>query len=141
MVWNDIGQLVMKNALRGYNCTVPPGLEGLANFVKQESMLFRAALLRAPACVSAQPRFAYGQSGCGKSYSVVGDPPNLGIIPRTVQAVFEVVDGNTDPDVRYHAPPFNLQPAGCFCTSLKLFLHTQQQGLFHCLPKFCSELP
>ncbi|CAE7369250.1 kif1 [Symbiodinium natans] len=68
MVWNDIGKLVMKNALRGYNCTV----------------------------------FAYGQSGCGKSYSVVGDPPNVGIIPRTVTAVFEVVDGNTDPDVRYN---------------------------------------
>ena len=49
-------------------------------------------------------RFAYGQSGCGKSYSVVGDPPNLGIIPRTVKAVFEVVDGNTDPDVRYAVP-------------------------------------
>jgi len=68
MVWNDIGAMVMKNALRGYNCTV----------------------------------FAYGQSGCGKSYSVVGDPPNLGIIPRAVQAVYEVVDGNTNPDVRYH---------------------------------------
>ncbi|CAE7913524.1 kif1 [Symbiodinium sp. KB8] len=61
MVWNDIGAMVMKNAL-----------------------------------------FAYGQSGCGKSYSVVGDPPNLGIIPRAVQAVYEVVDGNTNPDVRYH---------------------------------------
>mmetsp|Transcript_48599 Transcript_48599/g.113433 ORF Transcript_48599/g.113433 Transcript_48599/m.113433 type:complete len:754 (+) Transcript_48599:38-2299(+) len=68
MVWNDIGKLVMKNALRGYNCTV----------------------------------FAYGQSGCGKSYSVVGDSPNIGIIPRAIQAVFEVVDGNTDPDVRFH---------------------------------------
>ena len=54
--------------------------------------------------VLALPRFAYGQSGCGKSYSVVGDPPNVGIIPRTVTAVFEVVDGNTDPDVRYNAP-------------------------------------
>lgn len=68
MVWSDIGQIVMKNALKGYNCTV----------------------------------FAYGQSGCGKSYSVVGDSPNWGIIPRTVKALFDVVDGNTDPDVRFH---------------------------------------
>ncbi|CAJ1415334.1 unnamed protein product [Effrenium voratum] len=68
MVWSDIGQTVMKNALKGYNCTV----------------------------------FAYGQSGCGKSYSVVGDAPNWGIIPRTVKAVFDVVEGNTNPDVRYH---------------------------------------
>ena len=68
MVWQDVGGIVMKNALKGYNCTV----------------------------------FAYGQSGCGKSYSVVGDSPNLGIIPRTVKALFDVVDGNTDPDVRYH---------------------------------------
>ena len=56
-------------------------------------------------------RFAYGQSGCGKSYSVVGDPPNLGIIPRAVQAVYEVVDGNTNPDVRYHDPCLNWIPA------------------------------
>eukprot|EP00438_Fugacium_kawagutii_P002781 Skav202265 [mRNA] locus=scaffold1417:441359:458329:- [translate_table: standard] len=68
MVWQDIGQIVMKNALKGYNCTV----------------------------------FAYGQSGCGKSYSVVGDSPNWGIIPRTVKALFDVVDGNKDEDVRFH---------------------------------------
>eukprot|EP00931_Biecheleriopsis_adriatica_P062255 TRINITY_DN37498_c0_g4_i1.p1 TRINITY_DN37498_c0_g4~~TRINITY_DN37498_c0_g4_i1.p1 ORF type:complete len:1431 (-),score=425.50 TRINITY_DN37498_c0_g4_i1:158-4450(-) len=68
MVWNDIGLLVMKNAMRGYNCTV----------------------------------FAYGQSGCGKSYSVVGDPPNIGIIPRSVAAVFDTVSSNKDPDIRYN---------------------------------------
>lgn len=88
MVWSDIGQIVMKNALKGYNCTV----------------------------------FAYGQSGCGKSYSVVGDSPNWGIIPRTVKALFDVVDGNTDPDVRFHAA-WRSEHAHSF---LRLFFIPQQ---------------
>eukprot|EP00929_Paragymnodinium_shiwhaense_P063487 TRINITY_DN31709_c0_g1_i1.p1 TRINITY_DN31709_c0_g1~~TRINITY_DN31709_c0_g1_i1.p1 ORF type:complete len:1612 (-),score=604.92 TRINITY_DN31709_c0_g1_i1:295-5130(-) len=45
--------------------------------------------------------FAYGQSGAGKSYSVVGYPPNIGIIPRTVSAIYEVVDNNKEDNIRY----------------------------------------
>eukprot|EP00930_Biecheleria_cincta_P033138 TRINITY_DN22951_c0_g1_i1.p1 TRINITY_DN22951_c0_g1~~TRINITY_DN22951_c0_g1_i1.p1 ORF type:complete len:1019 (-),score=235.91 TRINITY_DN22951_c0_g1_i1:119-2923(-) len=45
--------------------------------------------------------FAYGQSGCGKSYSVVGFEPEIGLIPRTLTHVFAVADGNTDPNIRW----------------------------------------
>lgn len=67
MVWDDIGQLVMRNALQGYNCTV----------------------------------FAYGQSGSGKSYSVVGYEPNKGIIPNTLTFLFSMIEENADPDIRF----------------------------------------
>eukprot|EP00931_Biecheleriopsis_adriatica_P106525 TRINITY_DN80961_c0_g1_i1.p1 TRINITY_DN80961_c0_g1~~TRINITY_DN80961_c0_g1_i1.p1 ORF type:complete len:969 (+),score=244.85 TRINITY_DN80961_c0_g1_i1:84-2990(+) len=45
--------------------------------------------------------FAYGQSGAGKSYSVVGYPPNDGIIPHTVTALYDIIDTNEDPTLRY----------------------------------------
>ena len=32
--------------------------------------------------------FAYGQTGSGKSYSIVGYPGNLGIIPRACTEIF-----------------------------------------------------
>ena len=34
--------------------------------------------------------FAYGQTGSGKSYSVVGSPEEPGIIPRSVESIFEM---------------------------------------------------
>jgi hypothetical protein len=67
MVWGDIGQIMMKNILDGYDCTV----------------------------------FAYGQSGSGKSYSVVGYAPNHGIIPNTVAALYDAVESNKDANIRY----------------------------------------
>ena len=38
----------------------------------------------------------YGQSGAGKSYSVVGYPPNIGIIPRCCQSLWGMIDKNDD---------------------------------------------
>lgn len=35
--------------------------------------------------------FAYGQTGSGKSYSIVGYPGNLGIIPRACEEIFRRV--------------------------------------------------
>ncbi len=42
--------------------------------------------------------FAYGQTGCGKSYTMMGveDPPeNRGIIPRAFQHIFDHIGVNT----------------------------------------------
>ena len=41
--------------------------------------------------------FAYGQTGCGKSYTMMGvqDPPeNLGVIPRAFDHIFDHVAVN-----------------------------------------------
>ena len=35
--------------------------------------------------------FAYGQTGSGKSYSIVGYPGNVGIIPRSCKEIFKRV--------------------------------------------------
>eukprot|EP00927_Polykrikos_kofoidii_P078513 TRINITY_DN75327_c0_g1_i1.p1 TRINITY_DN75327_c0_g1~~TRINITY_DN75327_c0_g1_i1.p1 ORF type:complete len:880 (-),score=170.78 TRINITY_DN75327_c0_g1_i1:69-2708(-) len=66
-VWGDIGDIILKNATKGYSCTV----------------------------------FAYGQSGAGKSYSVVGYSPNIGIIPRAVTEIFSIADGVDDTDTKF----------------------------------------
>lgn len=43
--------------------------------------------------------FAYGQTGSGKSYSIVGYPGNLGIIPRSCSEIFKRVgEREKDPD-------------------------------------------
>ncbi|KAG1468889.1 hypothetical protein G6F56_003576 [Rhizopus delemar] len=43
--------------------------------------------------------FAYGQTGAGKSYSMMGYGEDKGIIPRTCSALFERIHGNTDPNL------------------------------------------
>ena len=35
--------------------------------------------------------FAYGQTGAGKTYTMEGEPDNPGLIPRTIEMVFEDV--------------------------------------------------
>lgn len=55
IVMQDIGQVILTNALNGFN-----------------------------GCL-----FAYGQTGSGKSYSVMGYKDAPGIIPRSVDAIFE----------------------------------------------------
>ena len=47
--------------------------------------------------------FAYGQTGCGKSFSMQGipDPPEqLGIIPRAFEHIFDAIDVD-DKDTTY----------------------------------------
>jgi kinesin family protein 1 len=48
---------------------------------------------------------AYGQTGAGKSYTMMGkqdDKVNEGIIPRLCKAVFDKVGGeDSDPDTQY----------------------------------------
>ncbi|CDS10964.1 hypothetical protein LRAMOSA03229 [Lichtheimia ramosa] len=46
--------------------------------------------------------FAYGQTGAGKSYSMMGYGEDYGIIPRTCSELFERINRNDDPNLKYH---------------------------------------
>jgi len=45
--------------------------------------------------------FAYGQTGAGKSYSMVGYGNNKGIVPISCEEIFKRIGSNTDPNKRY----------------------------------------
>ena len=45
--------------------------------------------------------FAYGQTGAGKSYSMVGYGPNKGIIPIACEEIFNRIKASTAPNVEY----------------------------------------
>eukprot|EP00929_Paragymnodinium_shiwhaense_P046981 TRINITY_DN23869_c0_g1_i3.p1 TRINITY_DN23869_c0_g1~~TRINITY_DN23869_c0_g1_i3.p1 ORF type:complete len:1005 (-),score=300.47 TRINITY_DN23869_c0_g1_i3:207-3221(-) len=45
--------------------------------------------------------FAYGQTGAGKSYSMVGYGANRGIVPACCQEMFRRITANKDPDLTY----------------------------------------
>ena len=44
--------------------------------------------------------FAYGQTGAGKSYTMMGKADDEGIIPRLCKDLFEKVGADTDPDTQ-----------------------------------------
>mmetsp|Transcript_65413 Transcript_65413/g.116056 ORF Transcript_65413/g.116056 Transcript_65413/m.116056 type:complete len:775 (+) Transcript_65413:65-2389(+) len=45
--------------------------------------------------------FAYGQTGAGKSYSMVGYANNQGIVPISCEEIFRRISAETKPDVSY----------------------------------------
>jgi hypothetical protein len=45
--------------------------------------------------------FAYGQTGAGKSYSMVGYGANKGIVPMACEEIFIRIGNNTDTGLRY----------------------------------------
>jgi flagellar biosynthesis GTPase FlhF len=45
--------------------------------------------------------FAYGQTGAGKSYSMVGYGTNKGIVPISMKEIFERIGANTDPNISF----------------------------------------
>lgn len=45
--------------------------------------------------------FAYGQTGAGKSYSMMGYGEDKGIIPIASQEIFERINRNEDPDLTF----------------------------------------
>ncbi len=45
--------------------------------------------------------FAYGQTGAGKSYSMVGYGANKGIVPMSCAEVFKRISANKDPQLEY----------------------------------------
>ena len=66
MVFDDLGQGVLDNAVKGFNCSL----------------------------------FAYGQTGAGKSFSMVGYGPNKGIVPITCDELFKLIEASTS-DTKY----------------------------------------
>lgn len=45
--------------------------------------------------------FAYGQTGAGKSYSMVGYGKDLGIVPMAMEEIFQRIRNNTDKNKTY----------------------------------------
>lgn len=45
--------------------------------------------------------FAYGQTGAGKSYSMVGYGANKGIVPISCEEIFNRIRQNTNPTKEY----------------------------------------
>ena len=45
--------------------------------------------------------FAYGQTGAGKSYSMVGYGDDKGIIPLVTEEIFERIKRNEDKDITF----------------------------------------
>ena len=45
--------------------------------------------------------FAYGQTGAGKSYSMVGYGTNKGIVPISCEEIFKRISSNTDPSLHF----------------------------------------
>ncbi|TGZ85362.1 kinesin-domain-containing protein [Ascodesmis nigricans] len=46
--------------------------------------------------------FAYGQTGSGKSYTMMGTPHQMGLIPKTCKDLFERIERNKDPNVTFY---------------------------------------
>ncbi|KAL1956042.1 hypothetical protein VTO42DRAFT_7857 [Malbranchea cinnamomea] len=46
--------------------------------------------------------FAYGQTGAGKSYTMMGTPEKPGLIPRTCEDLFQRIENSESPDTSYH---------------------------------------
>lgn len=45
--------------------------------------------------------FAYGQTGAGKSYSMVGYKPNVGIVPIACEQIFKKIQENDNQNLNY----------------------------------------
>ena len=45
--------------------------------------------------------FAYGQSGSGKTYTMLGADTDPGVIPRLCGALYQRIDANTDENMKY----------------------------------------
>lgn len=55
--------------------------------------------------------FAYGQTGAGKSYSMVGYKPNIGIVPIACQEIFKRIESTESDNVSYEV----------FCSMVEIY--------------------
>lgn len=55
--------------------------------------------------------FAYGQTGAGKSYSMVGYQPNIGIVPIACREIFNRIESNTNDKIKYEV----------YCSMLEIY--------------------
>lgn len=53
--------------------------------------------------------FAYGQTGAGKSFTMMGSAEHPGIIPHSIAAIFETIN-EPDNDIEYLPWPFAALP-------------------------------
>eukprot|EP00668_Euglena_longa_P003094 GGOE01003614.1.p1 GENE.GGOE01003614.1~~GGOE01003614.1.p1 ORF type:complete len:915 (-),score=298.71 GGOE01003614.1:391-3111(-) len=72
--------------------------------------------------------FAYGQTGAGKSYSMLGKQDEPGIIPRTCGAIFKVIDNNTDPHLSYKV---DIQVVEIYCEMINDLLSDRKKWPQH----------
>ncbi|XP_035506314.2 kinesin-like protein KIF1C isoform X2 [Scophthalmus maximus] len=71
--------------------------------------------------------FAYGQTGAGKSYTMMGkqEPGQEGIIPQLCEDLFQRTGGNTDPDLNYSVEVSYME---IYCERVRDLLNPKSQG-------------
>uniref|UniRef100_A0A667ZS56 Kinesin family member 1C n=1 Tax=Myripristis murdjan TaxID=586833 RepID=A0A667ZS56_9TELE len=71
--------------------------------------------------------FAYGQTGAGKSYTMMGkqEPGQEGIIPQLCEDLFQRTGGNTDPDLTYSVEVSYME---IYCERVRDLLNPKSQA-------------
>uniref|UniRef100_A0A3Q1I9E8 Kinesin motor domain-containing protein n=1 Tax=Anabas testudineus TaxID=64144 RepID=A0A3Q1I9E8_ANATE len=71
--------------------------------------------------------FAYGQTGAGKSYTMMGkqEPGQEGIIPQLCEELFQRTGENTDPDLTYSVEVSYME---IYCERVRDLLNPKSQG-------------
>uniref|UniRef100_A0A3P9DSQ3 Kinesin-like protein n=1 Tax=Maylandia zebra TaxID=106582 RepID=A0A3P9DSQ3_9CICH len=71
--------------------------------------------------------FAYGQTGAGKSYTMMGkqEPGQEGIIPQLCEDLFQRTGENTDPDLTYSVEVSYME---IYCERVRDLLNPKSQG-------------
>ncbi|XP_059210618.1 kinesin-like protein KIF1C isoform X2 [Centropristis striata] len=71
--------------------------------------------------------FAYGQTGAGKSYTMMGkqEPGQEGIIPQLCEDLFQRTGENTDPDLNYSVEVSYME---IYCERVRDLLNPKSQG-------------
>ncbi|XP_035849724.1 kinesin-like protein KIF1C isoform X2 [Sander lucioperca] len=71
--------------------------------------------------------FAYGQTGAGKSYTMMGkqEPGQEGIIPQLCEDLFQRTGGNKDPDLTYSVEVSYME---IYCERVRDLLNPKSQG-------------
>lgn len=82
IVYDDLGVDLLDHAFGGYNCCIFACKLTFFFLYKRHFLILLD-----------------GQTGAGKSYSMMGYGEDKGIIPRTCSALFERIHGNTDPNL------------------------------------------
>jgi kinesin family protein 1 len=72
--------------------------------------------------------FAYGQTGAGKSYSMLGKPDAPGIIPRTCNAIFDKIAKENDPQYEHRV---DIQVVEIYCEQINDLLDNRKNWPDH----------
>ncbi|RKP33473.1 kif1c protein, partial [Dimargaris cristalligena] len=69
--------------------------------------------------------FAYGQTGSGKSYTMVGYGEDRGLTPLTCGALFERIDANSDPHLKFNVEVSYIE---IYCEKVRDLLNPNGKG-------------